>query len=105
MRDFRIIQTKPLTHMLPYQVEERRRVWYLPWPVWRSLKERAGERGSAFRANPRRFQSPIEARQCIERRQTKRVRQQAVQDLQQEEQRERRQLPRVVEVLHAPVAA
>ena len=65
MNDFRILQTKPLTHALPYKVEERCRVWYSPWPVWRTLQDRY-QLLSIFQAAPMRFQTTSEARLYIE---------------------------------------
>ena len=103
MRYFRIIQTRPLTHVLPYEVQERRQLWSLLWPVWRSLKD-SSEGYGASRAVPRRFPNTAEARHCIERRQAKWDQQQTLQEQHREELRAERQLPRVVEVLHAPAA-
>jgi hypothetical protein len=104
MNKFRIIQTRPLTNVLPYEVEECHRVWFLPWTVWRSLQERKFT-GRSYRMAPRRFQSPQEAQLFTEQMLALRSSQEAEQLRSQEERRQRQQLPRVVQVLHLTVPA
>lgn len=104
MNQFRIIQTQPLTNVLPYEVEECHRVWYLPWPVWRSLQERAFT-GGGYRMAPRRFQTPQEAQDFAERMMALRTSQEAEQQRLLDEQRQRRQLPRVIQVINLPMSA
>lgn len=100
MSKFRIVQTKPLTYALPYQVEERCRVWFLPWPVWRSLKEREYS-GRKYRLTPRHFQSPEEAQVFTEQVLARRASRLAMKARRLDEQRQLQQLPRVVRVLPA----
>lgn len=107
MSKFRITQTQALSQPLPYEVEERRRVWYLPWPVWRPLKKWARDyKGS--RVLIERFRTPQEARARIEQMVSLRARQQAKRHAHQQrataERQQREQLPRVVEVLHTSPA-
>ncbi len=99
--EFRIIQTQTLTNVLPYEVEECRRVWYWMRPLWRPVQERSFKRGS-YRMSPRRFQTPGEARLFTEQLLVFRATRQAEQDQHQEERRQRRKLPRVVQVLSLP---
>lgn len=104
MKDFRIIQTQPLTHVLPYEAQEYRKVWYLPRPVWRTLKDFATL--STFQWPVAiRFQTPREARYYIENLLMMRVREQAERAQREEEQAQRQQLPRVIETLKVPVTA
>jgi hypothetical protein len=104
MNQFRIIQTQPLTHVLPYEIEECHRVWYLPWTLWRPLKERTFI-GNGYRMVPRRFQTPQEAQAFAERLLALRANQEAKQQRLLDEQRQRRQLPRVVQVVSQPMSA
>jgi hypothetical protein len=98
MNEFRIIQIQPLTEVLPFIVEERRQVWYLPWPVWRPIKEWSSEK-SSYWAAPRKFQSIEEARRHIERRQIARAKRKA----QQQHYSQKEQLPRVIQLLKVPM--
>jgi hypothetical protein len=103
MSEFRITQTQALSQLLPYEVEELRRVWYLPWPVWRPLKKRVrGYKGS--RVATERFRTPQEARLRIEQMVSLRAKRQASQQRAAAEQQQREQLPRVVEVLRTSPA-
>ncbi|GAB3852055.1 hypothetical protein GCM10028822_19350 [Hymenobacter terrigena] len=104
MNQFRITQTRPLTNVLPYEVEECHRVWFLPWSVWRPLKERKYT-GSSYRMAPRRFQTPQEAQLFTEQMIALRMSQEAEQLRAQDERRQRQQLPRVVQVLQPTVSA
>ena len=104
MNKFRIIQTQPLTSVLPYEVEECRRMWFLPWTMWRSLQERTFT-GRGYRISPRRFQSLHEAQNFAERILTLRIDQDAEQTRLIEEQRQRQQLPRVIQVISLPMSA
>lgn len=99
MNKFRIIQTRPLTDVLPYEVEEYQRVWFIPWKVWRSLQERKFN-GRSYRMASRRFQTTKEAQLFTEQLLALRTSQQAEQRRSHEERHQRRQLPRVVQVLH-----
>jgi hypothetical protein len=65
MHAFRIIQKRPLTSLLPYEVEQRRWIWYLPWPVWCSVQDRTYAR-VGFGQTPLRFQTSTEAQSFIE---------------------------------------
>ncbi len=98
MNEFRIVQTQPLTAVLPYQVEERSRAWYLPWFVWRPLQERVFI-GHRYRMAPRRFQTPQQAQDFAESLLALRLSKQAEQEQLREVQRQQQQLPRVVQVL------
>lgn len=98
MNEFRIIQTQPLTEMLPFIIQERRKVWYLPWPVWCPIKEWSAKK-STYRAGPRKFQSLEEARRHIERRQIARAKRQAL----QEHYTQQQELPRVIQLLKVPM--
>lgn len=104
MNEFRIIQTQPLTkaYVLPYEVQEYRRVWYLPWPKWCPLKERSG--CDAYGESKKRFQNLTEARLYIEQRLAARAVREQEQAQRQEEQRQQVQLPRVIEVFDTPMA-
>ena len=104
MTKFRITQTQPLTSMLPYEVEEGHRLWFLPWTVWRPLKERTFV-GRRHRTAPRRFQTLQEAQAFAERMRALRTDQAAAQACLLDEQSQRRRLPRVVHVLPLPVPA
>jgi hypothetical protein len=108
MSEFRIIQTQALSQLLPYEVEERRRVWYLPWPVWRPLKKRAKDYKGSRVLTEQRFRTPQEARIRIEQMMSLRAKQQAKRQAHQQrtaaERRQREQLPRVVEVLRTSPA-
>ena len=101
MNEFRIIQTQALTNVLPYEVEEYRQVWYWLRPLWRPVQERSFRRGK-YRMSPRRFQTPGEAQLFTEQLLVLRATKQAGQDQLREEQRQRRKLPRVVQVLGLP---
>ena len=101
MNEFRIIQTHALTNVLPYEVEECRRVWYWPRPLWRLVQERVFKRDN-YRMLPRRFQTPHEAQLFTEQLLVLRAVRQAERDHQQAEQRQRRELPRVIQVLSLP---
>jgi hypothetical protein len=103
MHEFRIIQTRPLTSILPYEVEQSRQVWYLPWPIWRSMQERVFGRDTHQRA-PRRFQTTTEAQHFIEMVMQQYAYKQAEQERGLAEQRQRKHVPRVVQVFSAPVA-
>ena len=102
MNAFRIIQTQALTNVLPYEMEEHRRVWYWPRPLWRPVQERVFKCGN-YRMLPRRFQTPNEAQLFTEQLLVLRAVRQAERDQQQAEQRQRRELPRVIQVLSMPV--
>ncbi|GAB3873920.1 hypothetical protein GCM10028824_26330 [Hymenobacter segetis] len=102
MNKFRITQTRPLTNVLPYEVEECRQLWFLPWTVWRPLQERKFT-GRSYRMTPRRFQTPQEAQVFTEQMLALRTSQEAEQRRSQDERHQRRQLPRVVQVLHLTV--
>ena len=104
MNKFRIVQTQPLTSVLPYEVEECHRVWFLPWPVWRRVQER-NFTGRRFLMTPRRFQTTHEAQLFTEQLLILRASQEAQQALLLEEWQQRRQLPRVVQVLHPTMPA
>ena len=95
MQKFRITQTQPLTHVLPYEVEECHRLWYLPWPVWRPLLER-NFTGRGFLTAPRRFRTIQEAQLFFEQTMVLRASQEAGQVCPRDEQQ---QVPRVVRVL------
>jgi hypothetical protein len=101
MNEFRIVQIEPLTHPLPYAIEERRRVWYSPWPRWRLVKEWEGLFGG-WRVPLLRFQTPAQARLHIEQRLAAYAYQQLVQEQKKEEKQASKQLPRVIEVLTTP---
>lgn len=103
MSEFRIIQTQALSQPLPYEVEELRRVWYLPWPVWRSLQKRARDY-QGTRVRTERFRTPQEARLRIEQLVAVRAKRQAKQQREAAERQQRGQLPRVVEVLRTAPA-
>jgi hypothetical protein len=107
MSEFRIIQTRALSQLLPYEVEELRRVWYLPWPVWRPLKKRAKDYNGSHVLTER-FRTPQEARVRIEQMGALRAKQQAKRQASQQraaaERQQREQLPRVVEVLRTSPA-
>ena len=104
MNKFRIIQTQPLTSVLPYEVEECHRMWFLPWTMWRSLQERTFT-GRGYRISPRRFQSIQEAQAFVERMLALRINQDAEQMRLLDEQRQRQQLPRVIQVISLPMPA
>ena len=104
MNKFRIIQTQPLTSVLPYEVEECHRMWFLPWTMWRSLQERTFT-GRSYRTSPRRFQSLQEAQASIERMLALRIVQDAEHMRLLDEQRQRQQLPRVIQVISLPMSA
>jgi hypothetical protein len=101
MNEFRIIQTQSLSSVLPYEVQECKRVWYSLRPVWRPLLEKVFVRGR-YRTSPRRFQTPQEAQLFTEQLLTLRAQRNAEQAQLQEEQRQRCQLPRVIQVLSLP---
>ena len=98
MNKLRITQTQPLTSVLPYEVEECRRMWFLPWTMWRSLQERTFT-GRGYLMCIRRFQTPREAQLFTEHMLALRTSQdiEAVRLL--DEQRQRKQLPQVIQVL------
>ena len=104
MNKFRITQTQQLSSVLPYEVEECHRMWFLPWTMWRSLQERTFT-GRSYRTSPRRFQSIQEAQAFVERMLALRIDQDAEQTRLLEEQRQRQQLPRVVQVINLPISA
>jgi hypothetical protein len=104
MNKFRITQTQLLTNVLPYEVEECCPMLFLPWSVWRPLQERTFN-GRGYRMAPRRFQSPGAAQAFIEHMVTLRTSQKAEQLQLLDEQRQRQQLPRVVQVLSLPMSA
>lgn len=99
MNNFRIIQTQAFSadNPLPYEVEEYRKVWYLPWMVWRPLREQFVP-PFTFRSAIMRFQTPREAKLHIEQLLVIRGRQQAEQKIRIDEQAQSQLLPRVVEV-------
>jgi hypothetical protein len=103
MHEFRITQTRPLTNVLPYEVEKACRVWYLPWPTWRSVQERVFGRDN-YRRVPRRFQTPAEAQHFIEMTMQQYVCQQAEQEQVLTERRARKHIPRVIQVFSTSVA-
>jgi hypothetical protein len=96
MNEFRIIQTQPLTEALPFIIQERRQVWYLPWPIWRSIKEWTAKKNTW--SAPRKFQSLDEAHRHIERRQAARAKRHA----QQKYYTRQQELPRVIQLVHVP---
>jgi hypothetical protein len=102
MNKFRITQTQPLTSVLPYEVEECHRLWFLPWTVWRSLQEQTFT-GRGYRMVPRRFQTPQEAQSFTEHMLALRTSQQAEQMQLLDDKQQQQQLPRVVQVLSLPV--
>jgi hypothetical protein len=102
MNEFRIVQVEPLTHPLPYAVEERRQVWYLPWPTWRFVKEWNSQLWS-WRVPMIKFQTPAQARLHIEQRMEMYAKQQLFREQKTEEKQQRQQLPRVIEVLNTPL--
>ena len=104
MSKFRITQTQPLTSVLPYEVEECHRMWLLPWTMWRSLQERTFT-GRSYRTSPRRFQSIQEAQAFVERMLALRIDQDAERMRLLDEQRQRQQLPRVIQVISLPMPA
>jgi hypothetical protein len=104
MNKFRITQTQPLTHVLPYEVEECHRMWFLPWVVWRPLKEPKFT-GRRYRMVPRRFQTPQEAQVFAAHMVALRTSQVAEQARALDERRQRQQLPRVIQVLNLTVPA
>ena len=104
MNKFRITQTHQLTSVLPYEVEECHRMWFLPWTMWRSLQERTFT-GRGYRISPRRFQSIQEAQAFVERMLALRINQDAEQMRLLDEQRQRQQLPRVIQVISLPMPA
>ncbi|KUG09458.1 hypothetical protein [Solirubrum puertoriconensis] len=96
MNTFRIVQVGPLSGVQPFQVEERRSVWYLPWSKWQTLKHRSYGHFKT-RTSPARFQTVEEARTFIDHVQQKRA---AIRARRRNEQAARKQLehfPRVVE--------
>ena len=102
MNKFRITQTQQLSSVLPYEVEECHRMWFLPWTVWRSLQERTFT-GRGYRTSPRRFQSLQEAQAFVERMLALRIDQDAEHMRLLDEQRQRQQLPRVIQVISLPI--
>ena len=104
MNKFRITQTQQLSSVLPYEVEECHRMWFLPWTMWRSLQERIFT-GRSYRTSPRRFQSIREAQAFVERMLALRIDQDAEQMRLLDEQRQRQQLPRVIQVISLPMPA
>ena len=102
MNAFRIIQTQALTNVLPYEIEECQRVWYWPRPLWQPVQEQIFKRGS-YRMAPRRFQTPNEAQLFTKQLLELRAIRQAERDQQEEERRQRRELPRIIQVLSLPV--
>ena len=104
MNKFRIIQTQPLTSVLPYEVEESHRLWFLPWTVWRSLQEWTFT-GRGYLMCLRRFQTPLEAQIFTEQMLALRTSQNTEEVRLLDEQRRRRQLPRVIRVLNLPMLA
>ena len=104
MNKFRITQTQPLTSVLPYEVEECHRLWFLPWTVWRSLQERTFT-GRGYLICPRRFQTPKEAQLFTEQMLALRTSQDTEEVRLLDEQRQRQQLPRVIQVLNLPMPA
>jgi hypothetical protein len=104
MNNFRITQTRPLTNILPYEVEEGHRLWFLPWTVWRPLQERKFT-GRRYLTASRRFQTIKEAQLFTEQMLILRASQEAQQALALDEHQQRRQLPRVVQVLHPTMPA
>ena len=101
MNEFRIIQTQALTNVLPYEIEECQRVWYWPRPLWQPVQERVFGRGS-HRMSPRRFQTPNEAQVFTEQLLELRAIRQTERNQQEEGRRQRRELPRVIQVLSLP---
>jgi|GEM_PF-6077831 len=107
MSRFRIIQSQPLTHVLPFEVEECHRVWFLLWPVWRALQERTFT-GRRFLTAPHRFQTTQDAQVFIEHLLALRASREAERVRLLDEQRQLRQLrrmPRVVWVVSSPLPA
>lgn len=104
MHEFRITQTRPLTNVLPYEVEQHCRVWYLPWPIWSTMQERSFRRQGVCWTN-RRFQTVAEAQAFIEQVVAQHAQQQAKRAQALEEQRQRKQARRVVQVFSVPVPA
>jgi hypothetical protein len=102
MNNFRIVQTQLLTEALPYEIEELIRVWYLPWLVWRPLREQF-VLPLTFRPAIRRFQTPREVNLYLDLLVVARGRQQAEQVLRLDEVRQMQQLPYVVAELKIPV--
>ena len=79
-------------------------MWFLPWTMWRSLQERTFT-GRGYRISPRRFQSIQEAQAFVERMLALRIDQDAEQMRLLDEQRQRQQLPRVIQVISLPMPA
>ena len=101
MNEFRIIQTQALTNVLPYEIEEYRQVWYWLRPLWQPVQERVFKCGN-YRMSPRRFQTPNEAQLVAEQLLELRAIRQAERNQQEEGRRQRRELPRVIQVLSLP---
>lgn len=99
MSEFRIIQTQPDTHPLPYEIEERRR-WLLPWRTWRKVRGQAISR-FFYKTIAIRFQTPRDARHYVEQLRLLRVQRQAERDEELLRQQEQRRFPLVIEVLSA----
>jgi hypothetical protein len=99
MSEFRIIQSQPDTYPLPYEVEERRRVWYLPWLTWRKMREQVISR-YFYKTAVKRFQTPREARHYIEQLLLLRAQRQAEREEAQARQQQQRQFPLVIEVMN-----
>jgi hypothetical protein len=104
MNKFRITQTQLLTNVLPYEVEEYCPILFLPWSVWCPLQERTFT-GRGYRMSARRFHSPQEAQAFIEHMVALRTSQKAEEIQLLDEQRQRQQLPRVVQVFSLPMSA
>ncbi|MDO7874084.1 hypothetical protein Q5H93_05015 [Hymenobacter sp. ASUV-10] len=101
MNEFRIVQVEPLTHPLPYAVEERRKVWCSFWSRWQFLKEWT-DLPWRWRVPLLKFQTPALARLHIDQRMARQAEQQLLQEQKKLEKQQRQQLPRVIEVLRVP---
>jgi hypothetical protein len=100
MTNFRIVQTQLLSEPLPYEVEKLTRVWYLPRPVWRPVKEQFVQ-PFTFKPAVKRFQTPREAGLYIEHFLAVERQQKAAEKLRVEEQLQMQKLPRIVQEFNA----
>lgn len=76
-------------------------MWYWPRPLWQSVQEQLFRRG-IYQMSPRRFQTLNEAQVFTEQLLKLRAIRQAERDQQEKGRRQRRELPRVVQVLSLP---
>lgn len=103
-KQFRIVQTRAAGDILPFVLEEKRQVWYLPFPIWRAIK-RVGSDYRRGRAEVVRFRNTDEARQYIDRLLAARARYRAEKEARELIKRQQKQQPRIIELVNVPLNA